>query len=163
MKADGTVTPVTPKNGKGFKLEELQGFVGGLIERTPPKKGAGRGDLWVNEEGLLLGLPYNLNATALAYPGAYLVGDAILVTGNKRPKQVRWFEVKIEHGCRTETQFVRAFTNLDVVAQFPEARTVKPRRVTGDYVNQTNPEFYRAFTASLVDGVARPYKVPYHP
>lgn len=42
IKADGTVTVVTPANGKHFTLEELHGFVGGYIEivDTPPWDGS---------------------------------------------------------------------------------------------------------------------------
>lgn len=42
IKADGTVTVVTPKNGKVFTLEELRGFVGGCIEivAVPPWDGS---------------------------------------------------------------------------------------------------------------------------
>lgn len=57
-------------------LESLQGIVGGLIERV--SDGHGR-DFWCNEEGLLIGLPYNARASALC-TRAELVGD-VYVTG----------------------------------------------------------------------------------
>lgn len=34
-KTDGTVVEAKPKNGKDFKLEELQAIVGGYIEVLP--------------------------------------------------------------------------------------------------------------------------------
>lgn len=74
---------VTPANGKRFKLEELQKFVGGYIE--PVYLNDGR-IMWVNEEGRLDGLPFN----AIAYdmtrrmtrldPGNIIVGDVLVAT-----------------------------------------------------------------------------------
>lgn len=75
IKTDGTLTVVHPKAGIGnpFTLEELQGYVGGLIELIyPPDGKIGI----VNEEGLLLGLDYNLRASLAT--GYDLVGDVLI-------------------------------------------------------------------------------------
>lgn len=61
--SDGIETQVTPHDGKKFSLEELQKFVGGMIELTRTNKPVR--DMWVNEEGKLDGLPINRKATAL--------------------------------------------------------------------------------------------------
>lgn len=64
IKADGTVVPVQPKDGKYFSLEEMQEMVGGYIEmiRPPSRTGA---LIICNEEGKMIGLPYNKLATAM--------------------------------------------------------------------------------------------------
>jgi len=84
MKANGEVIEVHPKeSGKTFSLQELQGFVGGFIECLflPNKKQV----IVVNEDGKLLGLPFNTIATealALAFSPVpindFIVGDALL-------------------------------------------------------------------------------------
>ena len=56
IKTDGTRQVVKPKNGKDFKLEELQGFVGGLIELVYLNN---KRVMVVNEEGLVYDLPFN--------------------------------------------------------------------------------------------------------
>lgn len=71
----GEVKDVVPKNGKCFTLEELQGFVGGYIERVQTPQG----NMYVDEEGLLKGKRTNLTASKLAGV-LWLVGDAILVS-----------------------------------------------------------------------------------
>ena len=73
---------VSPANGKQFTLDELQGYVGGLIEPVPLRKDiAGSEDHWkemyVNEEGLLHNLKVNTTASILT--GRTIVGDAIIV------------------------------------------------------------------------------------
>lgn len=84
-KSDGTVQAVRPGDGKRFTLVELQGLVGGYIERVPFPDGE---SLWMNEEGKLRGLPRNDRATAAAheacaiFPDDFIVGDALLT--NKR-------------------------------------------------------------------------------
>ena len=47
-----------------WDLKQMQDFVGGLIERVPLYNGD---DLIINEEGLYLDLPMNLQATELFY------------------------------------------------------------------------------------------------
>jgi hypothetical protein len=60
-------------------LSAMQALVGGSIERIPVARELelGQGvDLWVNEEGRLLGLSYNVIASALV--GELVLGDAFL-------------------------------------------------------------------------------------
>lgn len=73
--ADGS-KPIHWKETDG-SLESCQAIVGGLIERVPDGHGH---DLWVNEEGLLIGLRHNMRATVVA--GRDLVGDCY-VTGRR--------------------------------------------------------------------------------
>lgn len=77
-KANGEVLDIEPKNGTDFKLEELQAIVGGLIDCQMDGK-----DLIVfNDEGKLMELPYNDNATKIyqdrVYEGDFLVGDVLI-------------------------------------------------------------------------------------
>lgn len=65
IRVDGTFQEVKPENGRRFKLDELQRFVGGYIERVKTRDGR---DMWVNEEGLLRNLPVNEVATLLIDP-----------------------------------------------------------------------------------------------
>ncbi len=73
IKTDGTITTVTPANGKKFTLEELQGFVDGYIEPVR----LGKNTMLVNEEGLLNELKANYEASILA--GQAIVGDVVIV------------------------------------------------------------------------------------
>ena len=62
-----------PKNSTDFSLEELKGFVGGYIEIVH----IGRGQIMVvNEEGKLLGLPFNDIATLRCLEP--IVGDVLV-------------------------------------------------------------------------------------
>lgn len=89
-KTDFTVEEIQPGNGRHFKLEEMQKYVGGLIEIIP-LDGEGLEDklLVVNEEGKLINLPFNYFATAEweKYYGHtdYVSGDAIIC----HPKFIR--------------------------------------------------------------------------
>jgi hypothetical protein len=76
IKTDGTMVSIEPADGKAFTLEELQKFVGGYIQiiRPPSRVGA---LLVVNEEGRLIGLPFN-PAASLIYEKDEIVGDAVL-------------------------------------------------------------------------------------
>ena len=87
IKTDGTITEVKPNNGKTFSLKELQKFVGGLVEIVPLPSGK---EICVNEEGKLIDLPKNEEATKIwreEYPietygfnnDELIVGDALLV------------------------------------------------------------------------------------
>ena len=82
-KTDGSVTPVSPKEGKYFSLKELQGYVGGYIQIVPLPNGE---ELVINEEGKLDGLPTNQLATSIwkkAYPiSKYPENNDELVVGN---------------------------------------------------------------------------------
>lgn len=71
IKFTGEIEEIHPKEGKGFTLEELQEIVGGYIElvKFDPIP------LIVNEEGRILDLPVNEEATELA--GVILVGNVI--------------------------------------------------------------------------------------
>ncbi len=77
IRANGDITEVHPPKGRQYNLKELQAFVGGRIELVCLPDGR---DLYVNEEGLLTGLPYNVAASILARLD--LVGDVIV--GEKR-------------------------------------------------------------------------------
>tara|TARA_R110000803_G_scaffold113167_1_gene181556 strand:+ start:275 stop:502 length:228 start_codon:yes stop_codon:yes gene_type:complete len=60
-------------------LKEAQALVGGLVEmvRSPTNPDI---QILVNEEGLLVGLPYNKEASEMCDTG--IVGDAIILKGN---------------------------------------------------------------------------------
>lgn len=86
IKADGEVIEVSPKNeGQAFGLDELKEYVGGWIECVYLNK---HQVMVINEEGKLLGLPYNAVATA-AYQLAFqptddfIVGNALVCELNK--------------------------------------------------------------------------------
>lgn len=89
-RVDGVVEKVMPANGKSFTYKELQEFVesGGCktIEIVPLPSG---NSIVVNEEGKLIGLDFNANATEVwrkEYPIAdyphnndeLIVGDALV-------------------------------------------------------------------------------------
>lgn len=78
-KADGNTCYVEPKNGTDFTLEELQGFVGGYIEVVSIDSTT---IMVVNEEGKMLGLDFNITATAiyndLCGSSDCIVGDVLL-------------------------------------------------------------------------------------
>ena len=88
-KADGTTQVVRPGDGKRFKLVELQGLVGGYVERVPFPDGE---HLWLNEDGKLLRLPINDRATAAAHEAGaishddFIVGNALLTTKKETPR-----------------------------------------------------------------------------
>ena len=69
----------TPKNGRTFELEEMQEIVGGYIEIIRLNDGR---IIIVNEEGLLQGLPVNIEATNILRrdhsTAQYIVGNAIV-------------------------------------------------------------------------------------
>lgn len=71
---EGTTKEVTPNNGTSFTLDEMQAFVGGLIEPVYLDDGL---TILVNEEGLLNGMEMNVRASMLV--GFPLVGPALLV------------------------------------------------------------------------------------
>lgn len=86
-KTDGVIIDINPEKGKTFSLKELQGYVGGTIDIQPlPKL---KKVLVLNDEGKLIGLPRNANATEIwkkEYPIAefpfnndeLIVGDVII-------------------------------------------------------------------------------------
>ena len=82
IQPDGSNVEVLPEDGQRFTLTELQGFVGGFIE--PVRIGAETkvngypiAVMYVNEEGLLLDLEHNLNASMIA--DRHLVGNALVL------------------------------------------------------------------------------------
>lgn len=84
-KTNGEVLEVEPENGSDFSLEELQDFVDGHIEVVSMSD---REYMVVNEEGKLMNLPYNENATRVYNKtiGAvvdYIVGDALVCNKNQ--------------------------------------------------------------------------------
>lgn len=85
-KADGMITTVEPKNGTDYSLEELQGIVGGYIEVLPLNDDE---IMVLNEEGKILGLDLNDNATELISEAGmwddFIVGD-VLVCKNDEVK-----------------------------------------------------------------------------
>jgi len=71
-RSNGQKEDVMPANGATWELEELQEYVGGLIEVVPIKDG----QMIVNEEGLLEGLSHNVSASLVAH--RQIVGDVVL-------------------------------------------------------------------------------------
>ena len=60
IKVNGNIVEIEPKNGKDFKLDELQKIVGGYIEIVYLLGGK---IMVVDEEGKLKGYPMNPKAT----------------------------------------------------------------------------------------------------
>lgn len=83
IKTNGQALKITPKEGSKFTLEELQGYVGGLIERIELK---GRFML-VNEEGKIFNLRANSRATMLATQESsvwdIIRGDVVVLNYNE--------------------------------------------------------------------------------
>jgi len=78
-KTNGRCKEVFPKNGTDFKLDELQGFVGGYIEIVPVLTGAPKGSVMVvNEEGKLMKLPINDIGTLMTGFTDVIVGDILV-------------------------------------------------------------------------------------
>lgn len=86
-KVDGIIKEVKPKNGKKFKYEELRKIVDGMVEIVGLPSGRA---IVVNEEGKLIGLQYNTEASKVwnkeypieKYPNnndQTIVGDALVV------------------------------------------------------------------------------------
>ena len=83
-KANGEKQEVTPENGKDFKLKQLQKIVGGLIDYVH----LGNGEIMVfNDEGKLIGLPYNREATERFQKAFqtddFIVGDVLICKDNE--------------------------------------------------------------------------------
>ena len=74
IKTNGEETNVTPQNKTDFKLDELQNYVGGIIEivRTKDNK-----MIVINEEGKINELPINEKATEL-----YIYSESDLIVGD---------------------------------------------------------------------------------
>lgn len=67
--------PMTMAIMDEIDLQTLQNLVGGYIELVNMPEIDG--DMYVNEEGLLMGLEYNAKASDLT--GQYIVGTAVIV------------------------------------------------------------------------------------
>lgn len=92
IKPDGSITTVTPANGKKFTLDEMQKLVGGYIEHIPfrlhkpnlaalPKNAKGKTVCqgWCDEEGKIKGAAPNRKATMLfVCDPDFLAGDILL-------------------------------------------------------------------------------------
>jgi hypothetical protein len=78
LNPDGRREDVNPKNGKDFKLDELQGLLGGNIQILHMR----HGELMViNEDGKLLDLPLNKDSTVIAkWKGVISSKDCIVGT-----------------------------------------------------------------------------------
>ena len=59
IRTDGTRQKICPANGTDFTLKEMQAIVGGNIELVELDE---KTTMVVNEEGKLLGMPYNAGA-----------------------------------------------------------------------------------------------------
>ncbi len=86
IKATGETMMVSPRDGRGFDLEEMQHLVGGYIEVIPLP---GEQAMVVNEHGKLHGQPLNEEATSIAQLTAsihwsdYIVGDVVVCQMNE--------------------------------------------------------------------------------
>ncbi|KKM07213.1 hypothetical protein LCGC14_1736140 [marine sediment metagenome] len=75
LKTDGSHGQVDL--GQLLTLEEMQGLVGGYIERISVRYEGKLRDMWVNEEGLLDSLPQNHEASRIAR--RLIVGDVFII------------------------------------------------------------------------------------
>ena len=73
IKTNGNEVITSPKNGSNFSLGEMQKIVGGWIEVVTLRNGQ---LMVVNEEGKMIGLPYNQAASILC--GQPVVGDVLV-------------------------------------------------------------------------------------
>ena len=80
IEPDGSMVDVFPEDTQRFRLDELQAQVGGVIEPVNTLmetefNGYTIKTIYVNEEGLLLDLEYNLKASMIV--GKDIVGNAL--------------------------------------------------------------------------------------
>ena len=80
IEPDGSMVDVFPEDTQRFRLDELQAQVGGFIEPVNTLmetefNGYTIQIIYVNEEGLLLDLEYNLKASMIV--GKHIVGNAL--------------------------------------------------------------------------------------
>lgn len=77
IKSNGECEAVEPKvKEEGFELDQLQSIVGGYIEIIHLRKS--KQIMVINEEGKLLGLPYNEEATRLYHEEHPGIDDAVV-------------------------------------------------------------------------------------
>jgi hypothetical protein len=74
IKSNGEETNILPQNKTDFKLDELQNYVGGLIETVRTKDNK---IMVINEEGKINELPMNEKATEL-----YIYSDSDFIAGD---------------------------------------------------------------------------------
>ena len=83
-KTNGEVKEISPKNGTYYTLKELQEIVGGYIEIIHLTNNK---IMVINDEGKLINLPYNKNATILYKPSFntddFIIGDALVCDKSK--------------------------------------------------------------------------------
>ena len=81
IKTDGTTVNYSPKAGAYYELEELNQIVGGCIQIISLHDGR---IMVINDDGKLLELPYNWEATAIAqeqgaiFGNDFIVGDVLI-------------------------------------------------------------------------------------
>lgn len=85
IKTNGTRYTVVPQNGTDFTLKEMQAIVGGLIELIELD---GENTMVINEEGKLLGMPCNVEASRRFishFPSTsdFIVGDVLICNNNQ--------------------------------------------------------------------------------
>lgn len=82
-KTNGESKQISPKNGTDFQLEELQEIVGEYIDVI----GLGDEIMVFNDEGKLIGLPLNKEATVLFHrhydTDDFIVGDVLICKDNE--------------------------------------------------------------------------------
>jgi hypothetical protein len=76
IETNGSVTQIKA-TGRTFKLDEMQRYVGGYIERIQVDWMGGKADLICNEEGKLHGLALNRAASEIAHQP--IVGNCLLL------------------------------------------------------------------------------------
>lgn len=81
----GLELDVFPEDGCKFTLEELQKLVNGYVERIAMPDGSA---MYVNEDGKLKDLPYNIKATSILkkcglIPYDYIVGDVVILSNEE--------------------------------------------------------------------------------
>lgn len=83
-KTNGEVIETSPKNGTNYTLEELKEIVGGYIEIIHLTNNK---IMVINDEGKLINLPHNENATTLyricLCTIDFIVGDALVCHTNR--------------------------------------------------------------------------------
>ena len=82
IKTNGEETNVLPKNKTDFKLDELQKYVGGIIEIVKTKEGR---TMVINEEGKINDLPINQKASELYQYNEFdfIAGDVLICNENE--------------------------------------------------------------------------------
>jgi hypothetical protein len=82
IKSNGEEINVLPNNKKDFQLDELQNYVGGLIEIVKTKDGK---TMVINEEGKINDLPINQKASQLYQynESDFIAGDVLICQSNE--------------------------------------------------------------------------------